>query len=77
MTQASAISDAEMQQRIQAAVEKAVDIKTTDLMKEVRVLRVRMSLAAEQMEQDEKRRQALIAANYGPPKRYLNPEDKQ
>jgi hypothetical protein len=75
VTQTSAISEAEVQQRIQAAVQKAVDLKTNDLMKELEVTRVRMLIAAEQMEQAQKRSRTLNAALFGPPKSDLQLEE--
>jgi len=71
VTQASAVSEAEVQQRIQAAVKKAVDLKTKDLMQEIEADRVRLMLAATQIEQNERRVNKLVAANYGLPERYL------
>jgi hypothetical protein len=65
VTQASAVSEAEIQQRIQAAVEQAVDLKTKDLLKEIRSERMRLLVATDQLEQDERRMRHLqvVAAN--------------
>jgi hypothetical protein len=75
VTQTSAISEAEVEQRIQAAVQKAVDLKTKDLTKELEVTRIRMLIAAEQMEQSQKRNKAYTAASYGLPKGDLQLEE--
>jgi hypothetical protein len=70
VTQASAspqaaVSEADIQQRIQAAVEQAVDLKTKDLMKEIQTERVRLMVATDQLEQDERRVKHLqtVASN--------------
>jgi anti-sigma factor RsiW len=64
--------EANVQRRIQAAVVEAVDLKTKDLMKEIQSERVRLMLATDQLEQDERRMQRMqvIAANYVLPERY-------
>jgi anti-sigma factor RsiW len=58
-TQASAVSESDVQQRIQAAVDKAVDTKTQGLMKEIQSQRMRLMLAADQLEEDERRMQRI------------------
>ncbi len=70
VTQVSGVSEAEVQQRIQSAVETAVDLKTKGLMQELRSERVRMMVAADQLAEDEQRHQHLTATNYGLPKAY-------
>jgi len=69
VTQAAAVPEADIQRRIQAAVEEAVDLKTKDLVKEVQNLRVRISIAAVEFEQDERRAKGMqiSAANWGLP----------
>jgi anti-sigma factor RsiW len=69
VTQASAVSEAEVQQRIQAAVDQAVDIKTQGLMKEIQSQRVGLMLATDQLEEDERRMQRMkvMSANLGLP----------
>ena len=69
VTQTSAVSEAEVQQRIQAAVDEAVQMKTKDLVKELRNLRVRVSMVAVEFEQDERRAKGMqiSAANWGLP----------
>ncbi|MGA3237030.1 MAG: hypothetical protein ABSG03_12035 [Bryobacteraceae bacterium] len=66
------VSEADIQQRIQAAVKEAVDLKTKDLMKEIQSERLRLMLATDQLEQDERRMQRMqvMAANYGLPERF-------
>jgi anti-sigma factor RsiW len=72
VTQASAVSEAEVQRRIQAAVNQAVDLKTKDLMKRIDSERVGMLIAVGELEQLQKRMQYKISAtNYGPPKQSL------
>jgi len=71
VTQAAAVPEAEVQRRIHAAVEKAVELKTKDLMKEIQSDHVRIMMATAQLEQDERRVNKLVAANYGLPERYL------
>jgi hypothetical protein len=65
----SAVPEDEVQRRIQAAVENAVDLKTRDLVKELQNLRVRISIAAAEFEQDERRARGMqiSAANWGLP----------
>ncbi len=60
------VPQANIDRRIQAAVEQAVELKTKDLMKEIRSERVRLMLATDQLEQDELAGQAHAgsAANY-------------
>ena len=69
VTQTSAISEAEVQQRIQAAVQKAVDLKTKDLVGELQSLRIRISVAADEFEQDERRAKGreIAQAQWGLP----------
>jgi anti-sigma factor RsiW len=64
--------EAEVQRRIQAAVVEAVDLKTKDLMKEIQNERMRLMLATDQLEQDERRMQRMrvMDANYVLPERY-------
>jgi hypothetical protein len=68
VTQA-AISGDEAQRRIQAAVERAVELKTKDLVKEIQSEHVRLMLAADQLEQDEQRmrRMQFLSANLALP----------
>jgi hypothetical protein len=61
--QTSALSEAEVQQRIQAAVDKAVDLKTKDLVKEARNLQVTMAIAADEFEQEMRRAKGREIAN--------------
>ena len=63
--QAPAVSEAEVQQRIQAAVENAVDLKTKDLLKQIQGEHLRLTLATDQLEQDERRmrRMQVLSAN--------------
>jgi hypothetical protein len=65
----AAVPEDEVQRRIQAAVENAVDLKTKDLLKELQSLRVRISIAAAEFEQDERRAKGMqiSAANWGLP----------
>ncbi len=65
VTQASAVSEAETQQRIRTAVENAVDLKTKDLLKQIQSERLRLALATDQLEQDERRmrRMQVVSAN--------------
>jgi hypothetical protein len=70
VTPVAAVSEADAQQRIQAAVEKAVDLKTKDLMKEIQSDRVRLMLASSQLEQYQRRVNQVVAANFGLPERY-------
>lgn len=70
VTQASAVTEAEIQQRIKTAVEKAVDLKTQDLMKEIQSDRLRLTLATAEIEQNERRVNNLVSANYVLPERY-------
>jgi anti-sigma factor RsiW len=59
------VPEAEIQRRIQTAVEQAVELKTKDLMKEIQSERVRLMLATDQLEQDERRMKHMqvVAAN--------------
>jgi anti-sigma factor RsiW len=59
------VPEAEIQRRIQTAVEQAVELKTRDLMKEIQTERVRLMVATDQLEYDERRMQHLqvVAAN--------------
>jgi anti-sigma factor RsiW len=68
----TAVSEADVHRRIQAAVDEAVELKTKDLIKEIQSERVRLTLATDQLEQDEQRmkRMQVIAANYGLPERF-------
>jgi hypothetical protein len=68
----AAVPEADIQRRIQAAVKEAVELKTKDLMKEIQSERVRLMLATDQLEQDERRMQRMqvMAANYVLPERY-------
>jgi hypothetical protein len=61
----AAVPEADIQRRIQAAVEQAVDLKTKDLLKEIRSERMRLLVATDQLEQDERRVRHLqtVAAN--------------
>jgi hypothetical protein len=70
VTQTAFVSEAEVQQRIKAAVDQAVDLKTKDLMKELQSQRMGMMIAVSQLEQVEKRMKyvSVTAANYGIPK---------
>jgi hypothetical protein len=61
------VSEAEIQRRIQAAVAEAVELKTKDLMKEIQTERVRLMVATDQLEYDEKRAKQALAANMGLP----------
>jgi hypothetical protein len=65
----AAVPEASVQRRIQAAVDLAVDLKTKDLMKELRSERVRLMVATDQLEQDERRAKGIqiSAANWGLP----------
>jgi hypothetical protein len=63
VTQASVVSDAEIDQRIQAAVDKAVELKTKDLMKESRNLQVKMAIAADEFDQAMRRANGMLVAN--------------
>jgi hypothetical protein len=65
----AAVPEGEVQRRIQAAVDEAVDLKTRDLMKEIQNLRVRVSIATAEFEQDERRAKGMqiSAANWGLP----------
>ncbi len=61
----ASVSEAEMQQRIQTAVDKAVAAKTVEMAKQVDGLRRQVLQAAEQFEYDRSRmRNQLRAANY-------------
>jgi hypothetical protein len=68
----AAVPEADIQRRIQAAVKEAVELKTKDLMKEIQSERMRLMLATDQLEQDERRMQRMqvMAANYVLPQRY-------
>jgi hypothetical protein len=63
------VPEDKVQRRIQAAVDEAVDLKTKDLLKELQNLRVRLSIAAAEFEQDERRAKGMqiSAANWGLP----------
>jgi hypothetical protein len=65
----AAVPEADIQRRIQAAVELAVDLKTKDLMKQIQSERVRLMVATDQLEQDERRMRHMqvVAANFGLP----------
>jgi hypothetical protein len=65
VTQASAVSEAEVQQRIRTAVDQAVDLKTKDLLKQIQSEHLRLTLAADQLEEDERRmrRMQVVSAN--------------
>jgi hypothetical protein len=65
VSEAAAVPEADIQRRIQAAVEEAVELKTKDLMKEIQSERVRLMLATDQLEQDERRMKHMqvVAAN--------------
>jgi hypothetical protein len=58
------LSEAETQ-RIRTAVENAVDLKTKDLLKQIQSERLRLALATDQLEQDERRmrRMQVVSAN--------------
>jgi Putative zinc-finger len=60
-----AVPEVDIELRIQAAVKEAVELKTKDLMKEIQNERVRLMLATDQLEQDERRmkRMQVVAAN--------------
>jgi anti-sigma factor RsiW len=62
--------EAAVQLRIQAAVEKAVDLKTKDLVQELQNDRMRLMLATAQLEQEERHVNKFVAANYVLPSRY-------
>jgi hypothetical protein len=61
-----AVSEADIQRRIHAAVEEAVELKTKDLMKEIQTERVRLMVVTDQLEQDERRMKHMqvVAANF-------------
>jgi len=69
VTQTSAVPVADIERRIQAAVEEAVELKTKNLMKEIQSERVRLMVATDQLEQDERRAKGMqiSAANWGLP----------
>jgi anti-sigma factor RsiW len=70
VTQASAVSEAEVQQRIRTAVEEAVDLKTKDLLKQIQSEHLRLTLATDQLEEDERRmrRMYVLSADLVLPK---------
>jgi len=70
VVQPAAFSEAEAQQRIQAAVDKAVEQKTDGLLKELRDTRLRMQLAADELQMAERKQMHLTAANYVLPEAY-------
>jgi hypothetical protein len=70
VTQASAISEDQVQQRIQAAVEKAVDLKTKGLMKEIQNERVSLMVALDELDHVQRKVKQLVAANYTLPEPY-------
>ena len=67
LTQASAVtpvSEAEIQQRIQAAVDKAVDVKTAAMAKDLENARRTLLVVADRYEFSQKRMETQHAANY-------------
>jgi anti-sigma factor RsiW len=76
-TQTSAVmpvSEDEIQRRIQAAVQKAVDVKTAAMAKELREAQRTLQVVSDRYEMTTKRVMVEHAANYGPP---VRPEDRQ
>jgi anti-sigma factor RsiW len=65
--QTSAISEAEVQRRIQAAVDKAVDVKTAELAKELETARRTLQVVSDRYEMSTKRVMVEHASNYGLP----------
>ncbi len=61
---AAAISEAEVQQRIQAAVDKAVDAKTAAMAKELENARRTLLVAADRYDMTQKRMQNMHASNF-------------
>jgi len=71
----ASISEAEIQQRIQAAVDKAVTAKSVEMDKEVNSLKVQMLQAAERYDYDRSRMRNQVAhANYTLPAKDRLPE---
>jgi anti-sigma factor RsiW len=64
-----AVSEADIQARIDAAVAKVVEVKTRELVSEVHQTRQLLMLATEEFEKSQKRgrTQFLAASDYGPP----------
>lgn len=71
VTQASAVSEAEVQQRIKAAVDQAVDLKTKDLMKQIDNERIGMQVAVGELDQVQKRLQYARLSAFVSPKASL------
>jgi anti-sigma factor RsiW len=63
----AAVSEAEIQQRIQAAVDKAVDAKTTAMTKELDNARRTLLVVADRYDMTQKRMQNQHASNFGLP----------
>jgi anti-sigma factor RsiW len=70
----TAVSEAEIQQRIQAAVEKAVDAKTAAMAQRLREAQRTLQVVSDRYEMSTKRMMVEHASNYGLPPR---PEDQQ
>jgi hypothetical protein len=70
----TAVSEAEIQQRIQVAVDKAVDAKTAAMAQELRDAQRTLQVVSDRYEMNTKRIMVEHASNYGLPPR---PEDQQ
>jgi anti-sigma factor RsiW len=73
-TAVKTVSEDEIQRRIQAAVDKAVDVKTAAMAKELREAQRTLQVVADRYEMTTKRVLVEHASNYGPP---VRPEDRQ
>lgn len=65
----AAVSEVEIQQRIQSAVDRAVEAKTIDMTKQIESARRTLLSAAERYEYDQKRMRGIVvaSADYGLP----------
>jgi hypothetical protein len=70
----TAVSDDEIQRRIQAAVKKAVDLKTAAMAKELDSARTALMVVADRYELDQKRLMNEHAANFVRPARPVEEE---
>ena len=61
------VSEAEVQQRIQAAVDAAVELKTAAVTKELRDAQRTLLVVSERLEFSQKRDQVRMAMNFAPP----------
>ncbi len=70
----TAVSEDEIQRRIQTAVQKAVDVKTAAMAKELREAQRTLQVVSDRYEMTTKRVMLEHASNYGPP---VRSEDRQ